>query len=56
MGSTPGKQVITLDPAEAAKFNAAAQSVLTAYVAELDSKRLDGTTVLKELMASKTRQ
>jgi len=49
MGSTPGKQVITLDPAEAAKFNTAAQSVLANYVAELDSKKMDGTAILKAL-------
>jgi TRAP-type C4-dicarboxylate transport system substrate-binding protein len=49
MASTPGKQAIALDPAEAAKFDAAAHRVLTTYVAELDAKKLDGTAVLKAL-------
>jgi len=49
MASTPGKQMITLDPAEAARFNAAAHNVLTTYVADLDSRRLDGTALLKAL-------
>jgi len=49
MGSTPGKQVISLDPAEAARFNTAARSVLANYVAELDSKKMDGTAILKAL-------
>ncbi len=49
MEATPGRQVITLNPAEAAKFNAAAQIALKSYVAELDSKRMDGTAILKAL-------
>lgn len=49
MASSPGKQVITLDPAEAAKFNAASATVLKSYVAELDSSKLNGTELLKQL-------
>ena len=49
MEATPGKQMITLDPTEATKFNTAAKGALTSYVAELDSKKLDGTAILKAL-------
>ncbi len=49
MSSSPGKQVITLDPAEAAKFNAASREVLKSYIAELDSKKMQGATLHKML-------
>ncbi len=49
MSSLPGKQVITLDPAEAAKFNAASRNVLKSYVAELDSKKMQGDALFKKL-------
>lgn len=49
MTSLPGKQVITLDPAEAEKFNAASRSVLTSYITELDAKKMQGAALHKIL-------
>jgi TRAP-type C4-dicarboxylate transport system substrate-binding protein len=47
--AAPGKEVITLAPAEAEKFNAAAKTALDNYVADLSKRGIKGGELLERL-------
>ncbi len=46
-----GNTIITLDEAETARWKAAGEAVTKAWIAEMDSKGLDGTMLYKDALA-----